>query len=156
MGNHSKAIDDFSDAIRNDEHLTEGYYYRGLSKSYAGFIKKLLKTFRGLRLRRKLGISLRALMVMSSGMQVSLTAWADASTLSRITTMLSSVSKMQFLWKKITKLSTCTELNVITIKITMNFLLKICWKVFLLVLKTQCYYTCSVYHTMRLKITKNA
>ena len=33
MGNHQKAIDDFSDAIRNDENLTEGYYYRGLSKT---------------------------------------------------------------------------------------------------------------------------
>ena len=45
MGNHSKAIDDFSDAIRNDEHLTEGYYYRGLSKSYARIYKEAIEDF---------------------------------------------------------------------------------------------------------------
>ena len=107
-----------------------------------GFIKKLLKTFRGLRLKKKLGISLRELMAMSTGMQVSLTVWADVFTLSKITMTLSSVLKTQFLWKKTIKLFTCTELNVITIKIIMIFLLKICKKDFLLVLKTQCYYTC--------------
>ena len=121
-----------------------------------GFTKKLLKTFRELRSRKKLGTSMKVLMAMSSGMQVSMTAWADVSTLSKTTTTLSFVLKTQFLWKKTIKLSTCTELNVITIKIIMNFLLKICKKVFLLVLKTQCYYTYWVYHITPLKITKNA
>ena len=62
-----------------------------------GFIKKLLKTFRGLRLKKKLGISLRELMAMSTGMQVSLTVWVDVSTLSKITMTHWSDLKTQFL-----------------------------------------------------------
>ena len=53
MGNHSKAIDDFSDAIRNDEHLTEGYYYRGLSKSYARIYKEAIEDFQRAEIEEK-------------------------------------------------------------------------------------------------------
>jgi tetratricopeptide (TPR) repeat protein len=45
MGNHQKAINDFSEAIRNDPHLTEGYFYRGHSKSQSKMYKDAIKDF---------------------------------------------------------------------------------------------------------------
>ena len=33
MGNHQKAIFDFNQAIKFDDSLSDGYYYRGLSKT---------------------------------------------------------------------------------------------------------------------------
>jgi tetratricopeptide (TPR) repeat protein len=45
MGNHSKAINDFTEAIRNDENMTEGYYYRGLSKISSKMYKDAIKDF---------------------------------------------------------------------------------------------------------------
>lgn len=45
MGNHSKAINDFSDAIKNDPHLIDGYFYRGVSKSYSKMFKDAIKDF---------------------------------------------------------------------------------------------------------------
>lgn len=46
MGNHAKAIHDFTDALRNDEHMTEAYYYRGLSKTASRIYKEAIQDFK--------------------------------------------------------------------------------------------------------------
>jgi tetratricopeptide (TPR) repeat protein len=45
MGNHTLAINDFNEAIKNDPSNSEGYFRRGLSKYYSKRFKEAISDF---------------------------------------------------------------------------------------------------------------